>query len=203
MLAFANSEGQSSRSEPDPDPVPPRAGAPQISRPKLKPLSSDRYALQVTIASSTHDKLCELQALLRHAIPSGDVAQVLDRAFDALKREIAKKKFGEARRNVRPTKTVRHVPARIRAAVWGRDGGRCTFVSDSRHRCEERRFLEFDHVEPVALGGRATVGNIRQRCRAHNQLEADLAFGEMFMERKRAKREISTSSPPPVPSPPS
>jgi hypothetical protein len=40
-------------------------------------------------------------------------------------------------------------------------------------------------VIPVARGGRATTDNLRLRCRAHNQLEAERAYGAYFMEGKR------------------
>src|SRR4029077_17656893 len=52
-------------------------------------------------------------------------------------------------------------------------------------RCSARKFLEFDHIEPVARGGRATVEGIRLRCRAHNQYEAERTFGAEFMSAKR------------------
>ena len=79
----------------------------------------------------------------------------------------------------------------MKRAVWERDAGRCTFVSESGHRCESCTRLEFDHVEPVATGGHATVQGLRLRCRAHNQLEAERAFGRDFMNAKRdqARRE--------------
>jgi hypothetical protein len=73
----------------------------------------------------------------------------------------------------------------MKRAVWERDGGRCTFVAESGHRCESRKRLEFDHIDPVAIGGEATVDNIRLRCRAHNQYEAESIFGAGFMETKR------------------
>src|SRR6185295_18215578 len=44
----------------------------------------ERYLVQVTISKSTHDKLRYAQELLGHALPSGDVARVLDRALDSL-----------------------------------------------------------------------------------------------------------------------
>jgi len=69
--------------------------------------------------------------------------------------------------------------------VWRRDGGQCTFVSDKGQRCEARSRLEFDHTDPVARGGQATVAGLRLRCRAHNQYEAERVFGTGFMQRKR------------------
>ena len=38
-------------------------------------------------------------------------------------------------------------------------------------------FLEFHHIVPYALGGKATLENISLRCRRHNQYEAELVFG--------------------------
>jgi hypothetical protein len=44
--------------------------------------------------------------------------------------------------------------------------------------------VQFDHVEPYAKGGEATVSGIRLLCRAHNMYEAERAYGEEFMRRK-------------------
>jgi 5-methylcytosine-specific restriction endonuclease McrA len=129
--------------------------------------------------------------LLSHAVCAGEVAQVLDRALDALISKLETRKFGAvARRPPSPRRQrtsvrKRHVPAHVRRAVWERDHGQCTFVSASGVRCKARRFLEFDHVDPVARGGQATVERVRLRCRAHNQYEAERAFGGEFMARKR------------------
>src|SRR5688572_30295931 len=138
----------------------------------------ERFALQVTISRETRDVLLRAQVLLSHAIPSGDVAIVLDRALHALVSQLEKQKFAAAKRprskeggsakSARP----RHVPAHVRRSVWERDEGRCSFVGTGGRRCDARRFLEFDHVDPVSRGGRATVGGMQLRCRAHNQYEA-------------------------------
>ena len=45
--------------------------------------------------------------------------------------------------------------------------------------------MQFDHIDPYAKGGGATVGGIRLLCRAHNQYEADRVFGAEFMRLKR------------------
>lgn len=170
-----------------------------------------RFLVRLTIDESTHDKLRRAQALLSHVVPGGDVAAVFDRALDALLKQAEKRKTGATSRNLRPeriegggqggarsrstrigssterrsTARSRYIPAKVRRAVWERDQGRCTFVSASGHRCGARQLLEFDHVEPVARGGRATVEGMRLRCRAHNQYEAERAFGAEFMGRKR------------------
>ncbi|HEV7498717.1 MAG TPA: HNH endonuclease signature motif containing protein, partial [Vicinamibacteria bacterium] len=76
----------------------------------------------------------------------------------------------------------RDLPSHVQRAVWRRDGGQCAFVGRKGHRCTERTFLEFHHIVPYALGGRATVENISLRCRRHNQYEAELVFASDLPE---------------------
>jgi 5-methylcytosine-specific restriction endonuclease McrA len=158
---------------------------------RIGPLSPERFALQLTIAKATHDKLRYAQQLLGHSIPSGEVALVLDRALDALIDQLEKRKFAATAKpsRPRPSSRKRCLPAHVRRAVWERDRGQCTFVAESGHLCGARNQLEFDHIDPVARGGRATVDGIRLRCRAHNQFEAERAFGAEFMRKKRERAE--------------
>ncbi len=138
-------------------------------RTKLSPLSADRFALQLTVSRCTHDKLRYAQELLSHQLPSGDLAEVFDRALDALIVQLEKRKFAAtsrpARADRRATQSPRHIPAHVKREVWVRDGGQCTFVSEAGHRCCTRELLEFDHIEEVARGGRATSGRgARAQC---------------------------------------
>jgi hypothetical protein len=154
----------------------------------LTPLSPDRYKLQVTIDGATLEKLRLAKDMLGHAVPSGDDAAVLDRALTALLAELAKKKFAETAhpKPARETKPgTRHITAAVKRVVWVRDLGRCAFVAPSGHRCNERRFVEFHHVDPHALGGEASVDGIQLRCRSHNDYEGRLYFG-----RRRAGRQL-------------
>jgi hypothetical protein len=164
---------------------------PAAPRPKLTPLSAQTFALQATIRATTHDKLRYIQALLGHAVPTGDIPELLDRSFDALIRELEKQKFCATRRPRKGARRTsvnpRHIPASVKRAVWERDGGQCGFVGANGHRCTARTRLEFDHVDPFARGGEATVDGTRLRCAAHNQYEAELVFGEEFMSEKRAE----------------
>jgi hypothetical protein len=153
----------------------------------VTPLAPQRFALQLTMRQELHDKLRYAQALLGYAVPSGEVAEVLERALDALIPQLEQRKFAATGRprTGRPTTGVRHVPAEVKRAVWKRDGVRCTFVSAAGRRCPARTRLEFDHVDEVARGGRASVGRMRLRCRAHNQYGAECTFGAEFMRQKR------------------
>jgi hypothetical protein len=54
----------------------------------IRPLAPARYSLQVTVSLETRDKLREAQDLLRHAVPSGDPALIIDRALTLLVGEL-------------------------------------------------------------------------------------------------------------------
>jgi 5-methylcytosine-specific restriction endonuclease McrA len=160
-----------------------------VDRPRVTPLSARSFALQVTLDQSAHDKLRHLQALLSHQIPSGEIAQVIEKAFDLAIAELEKRKLaatGKPRpRPATPSTKPRHIPAHVRRAVWKRDQGQCTFVSENGRRCDARHLVQLDHIEPIALGGESTVANLRLRCHAHNQLAAERTFGGEFMRHKR------------------
>jgi hypothetical protein len=170
------------------------------ARPPLRhiaPLSPGRFALQVTIGQETHDNLRRAQDLLGHQFRSDEVAGVLDRALKVLIHQLEKRKFAatsKPRPSRRPAKGQRTVPALVRRAVWERDGGQCTFVSEAGRRCPSRRGLEYDHLDPVARGGEATVVGIRLRCRAHNQYAAECTFGVAFMQEKREQARAAAAA---------
>ncbi len=191
-------------------PGPPGKAPPLATR--VTPLAPQRFALQLTIDQATQDKLVRAQALLRHRVPSGDLAQVLDRALDALLTILEREKFAAT---VRPragkARSVaadpRHVPAAVKRAVHARDGEQCAFVSEDGERCTERGFLEIDHREPVARGGRPTEENTRLLCRSHNQYEAERIFGPAFMQTRRGRARKAAAgnafarAPAPAPAP--
>lgn len=156
----------------------------------IEPLGGRRYRVQFTAAAETCDKLRLAQDLLRHQMPDGDVAAIIDRALTLLVESLARQKFAATERPrdrttvapadhsaKDPARGSRHIPAVVKRAVWLRDGGRCAFTAHSGRRCNARGFLEFHHKKPYAAGGEATVENVELRCRAHNRYEAGLYFG--------------------------
>ncbi len=165
-----------------------RFPVPEPSPTSIAPLAPERYRIQLTVSRETHDKFRRAQALLRHALPSGDAAEIFDRAVTLLVDRLERQRFAQTER-ARATKpgpdASRHIPAAVRRAVWRRDGGCCAFVG-TEGRCGERAFLELHHVEPYAVGGESTVENIELRCRAHNAYDARLFFGPDVVREERA-----------------
>ncbi|HLG54749.1 MAG TPA: HNH endonuclease signature motif containing protein [Vicinamibacterales bacterium] len=170
-------ESESSVAAASPSPLPPPQPMP---RPALvQALAPERYKIQITVGVETIQKLRRAQDLLRHPIPTGDPAAIVDRALTLLVEHLERTKLSATGHpHARQASVVRsrHIPAAVRRAVWARDEGRCAFVG-ANGRCTERGFLEFHHIVPYAAGGEATVETIALRCRAHNQYEAEQDFG--------------------------
>jgi hypothetical protein len=151
------------------------------SRSVIAPLAPKRYLIRMTVSEDTHRKLERARDLLRHQIPDGDPAAILDRALTLLIEEAERTKFAATIRTApagfgsggprRGRSRSRRIPAGVRRAVWARDQGRCAFVG-ADGRCVETGFLEFHHVVPFAVGGPSDAGNLQLRCRAHNAHEA-------------------------------
>jgi hypothetical protein len=170
--------------------APPSAPRPAV----VRPLAPDRYAIRFTASAQTCEKLRLAQDMLRHAVPTGDPAEIIDRALTVLLKELAKRKFAKTDRPRASRGTApgsRDIAAKVRRAVAVRDDSRCAYVAKSGHRCNSRSFVEFHHVDPYGVGGEATVDRMELRCRAHNNYEAELFYGRPQPTRS------GTSSPPP------
>jgi 5-methylcytosine-specific restriction endonuclease McrA len=196
-VLFTLQEGETDGSASDP---PVKVGAPEHAteatvlpppvtfasrvRPAVSPLGYKRYLLRVTIDEDAHRALERLRALLRHRLPSGDVAAIVSQALAVLLDQVERQKCAatsrpKESRSRRPS--GRTIPAVVRRAVWARDAGRCAFVGKDG-RCSEATLLEFHHVVPFADGGVATLDNIQLRCRAHNRYEHDQWSGPLWRD---------------------
>jgi len=163
----------------------------------VSPLAPDRYHVQLTASRELRDKIEEAKALLRHQVPNGDLATILDRALTVLIAKVKKERFGVGRKPRRDKlpegpATSRDVPDAIKRAVYERDGGQCTFVGTNGKRCQERGFLQLDHLDGFARKKEHRVASITLRCAAHNQYAAEIMYGPELMARKRRERSNLT-----------
>ncbi len=164
-----------------------RPGAPAAGDgPQLVPLSETRHKVQFTASDELREKLERAQDLMRHANARGDLAVVVERAMDLLLEKLEKERLGKISRprTSAAESDAESVSRAARRAVFERDGARCTFTDADGHRCPATTWLELDHVVARARGGTSEPGNLRVRCRAHNQLHAEQTFGREHVERK-------------------
>jgi hypothetical protein len=166
---------------------------------RIAPGAHQRFSANFMLGQETFDKFRRVQELLSHQIPSGDMAAVFECMCDLSIAVLEKRKFAATNRprsNVRRSSGKgRHIPAHVKRAVHERDGGQCTYVGPDGHRCTKRTQLEFDHIVEFALGGEATVENIRLLCKAHNQHAAEQTYGAAFMDQKRRAQQQAAAAP--------
>ena len=177
-------------SEPSPTPA---AAPSQPRRDMVAPLSEEQFRVQFTASRSQVDKVRRLQALLSHQVPDGDLAQVVELAVDALTERVLKQRYASTSKpRVGGDPSVvrsRRVPAAVRREVAKRDGGQCTFVDAGGRRCQERRFLELDHVQPLGRGGDHSASNVRLLCRGHNAHAARQVYGKAHVRKRIAETQ--------------
>jgi 5-methylcytosine-specific restriction endonuclease McrA len=176
---------------------------PVLARPALvEPLAPARYQVRFTASIELRDKLERLQALMRSAVPDGDLARIIEIAVSEKLRRVEAKRFGQTKtpRGDRSamdkgpsdaslsdtTPSSRHIPAAVRRLVHERDGGRCAYRDAYGRRCGKRHDLEFHHKHPFAHGGDHSPANVTLLCRAHNTLMAEQDYGADVMARFRA-----------------
>jgi hypothetical protein len=151
--------------------------------------------VQFTADQQFREKIEQARELLSHALPSGDLAAILERALDELIKQETKRRIGAGRpRKKRAlSEGSRHVPVDIARLVWERDGNQCAFLDEEGRRCSARRFLTIEHRHPFAFDGPPTVENLCLLCAAHNAHAARKVFGDEHIEAKRAERKRNTT----------
>ena len=162
----------------------------RIEAPISKPL---QYKVQFTANEEYVGLMERAAALLSNRGDDNGIEQIQLRALRLLVERLEKRRFGAPEPSSKKVKKApspaasrsRHVPARVRRAVFERDGARCAHVDTGGQRCRETHHLELHHLVPFARGGAHAAANLTLRCAAHNALAAELDFGADHIERQR------------------
>ena len=62
------------------------------------------------------------------------------------------------------------IPTSLKHQIHLRDKFQCTASNPQGSRCDQKRWLEIDHIKPVSAGGLNTLENLRTLCSFHHQL---------------------------------
>jgi hypothetical protein len=165
-----------------------------------------RYKVQFSTTEEYVDLMERAAALLSNRGESNGIEEIHVRALRLLVEQLEKRRFGAPAKPAKfatppnpasgskrgsktaskpAARTPRHIPARIRRAVFERDGARCTHLGASGQRCRETHHLELHHLVPFALKGEHTPADLTLRCAAHNALAAELDFGPEHIATQR------------------
>lgn len=168
---------------------------------QLSPVAADRVRVGFDAASIVAQLIERVRQILRHKYPEGRLEDLIREALEAyLDRKDPQRRLEmkAARaecvaespapapedserlptRFLRAWAAGRYIPAKVKSAVWARDGGRCAWREPDGTVCGSKDWIEYDHLRPYAKGGRSDdPRNIRLLCRVHNQAAAEAAFG--------------------------
>jgi hypothetical protein len=178
---------------------------PQAALPKERErdVGDDKTEIKFLVDEALKQKLEEIRSLLGPKGLNLSYAELFSHMAEIALSQLKVKAFGKKRALENPasaplsapqtppkslsTSTVankiesetnsRHIPTKIKHAVWQRDGGKCS-------QCKSQRNLNLDHIVPVALRGLTTVKNLRLLCFQCNQRAAIKSFGLDFMAKK-------------------
>jgi len=173
---------------------PPAAPAPERRPDCEQPLTAELSRFHITVSRQFMETFEQTKDALSHSHPGASTEEILMACMQLMLAKKAKERglVEKPLEKPRPSRPD-HIPAHVRRAVMERSGGRCEWVFDNGERCNSAYQVECDHIEPKALGGRATVENTRAACRGHNQLAARQVFGDAFMDRftRRRRKPVS------------
>jgi hypothetical protein len=157
---------------------------------RLEPIAPQRHVLRVTVGGDFVADLEAVRQALSHKLPGGGLEEVLHECLRVTLAQIERQKFGAGRKSsaTEPPPGSRYVPVAVRKEVWNRDGGCCTFVGSAGRPCNSRHQIQLHHLDPFAMGGRATAANLTLRCRVHNHHAAEQDYGADHIARKVASR---------------
>ena len=169
------------------------AGDVAMPKERERVLAADKSEVRFVMDQGLKNKLEEVRSLLGPEGSHLGIADLINRLAEISTQTLRQKRFGkqraeqekfqtsrelvcsdDARQNVRPetpTPTLepkpsptnpRYITREIKHLVWQRDRGSCT-------SCGSRRGLNYDHIVPIARGGRSSAANLRLLCFACNQ----------------------------------
>ena len=161
-------------------------------------MTAQRVKIELSASESLAKKIQRAKELLRHKYPEGKLEDILNEALELLlnkkdpQRKIQKKELAKEEVSQKESQTslkmssslsdtgikTRYVPEKIKQDIYKRDEGKCSYISPNGKPCGERNFLELDHVQPWALGGKSSEDNLQLLCRTHNQWRSEKTFGK-------------------------
>jgi hypothetical protein len=124
---------------------------------RAEPLAPGRFKVQFTADAALKEKLELSRDLMRHAVPSGDLATILTRALDLLIEEVMRRRFGKRRRK-EPSVTTRETP---RVIIEPQDPPGSLAPSETNPPSETLTVAP--RREPVPLDAAAATGRAAHR----------------------------------------
>jgi hypothetical protein len=104
---------------------------------RLQPIAPELHVLRITVGADFVADLEAVRQALAHKLPGGRLEAVLHECLRVTLESCRRRRRGAGKTSAAkaPPEGSRYVPAAVRDQVWRRDGGQCTFVGVTGHRC--------------------------------------------------------------------
>ena len=102
--------------------------------------------IEFTVSKETFERFNARKAEL--SIEAGkelSVEQVFEKLLSMPVRKQASKRIRVG------SSSTRYIPKVVKQEVYARDNGQCSYESPDGVRCSERRFLQYDHIQPFVF----------------------------------------------------
>jgi hypothetical protein len=142
-------------------------------------VSEKRIELKLGISEELYEMLKRIQDIAssqsQNALNLEQTLQEMAEVYLEKKDPIKKAERAQKRTSPKPvpgqeSSNPRFIPASVQHAVRLRDHGQCSFLNSNGKRCDEKRWLDFHHIQPVSEGGQSNLENLRLLCRGHHQV---------------------------------
>src|SRR5262249_25235709 len=154
----------------------------------------DRYRNHITVDGEYRELLEQARAALSHKHPHASELEILKAGLRRVIRDHQRSKGMTAKPRAPRSSSGRTMPRHVQRAVWTRDGGQCQWPLGGGRVCGSSQRVEFHHVQDRGKGGAHSVENVVLLCRAHNQLAADISWGEEFINKIRRARRAAQAA---------
>jgi len=160
---------------------------PQAALPKEREriVANDISEVRFLLSEKLKAKLEAVRSLLGPRGVGLGYAELFEEMSDLSLQALKTKRFGKNRTNrvgskkavtlqpVQQSNNPRYISKAMKHQIWERDRGSCT-------RCGGQRNLNYDHIRPVALGGKSESENLRLLCFACNQRASTKIFRKIY-----------------------
>jgi hypothetical protein len=115
---------------------------------KKRAINASETEIRFTADKELMSKLEKLQNLLGHQLGDQKYRTLLHKLADIALKKLEPRVSPTLEKNQKISET-RYIPEKVKALVWKRDGGKCTYISPDGKRCNSEHALQYEVHRPT------------------------------------------------------
>lgn len=127
-----------------------------------KQVSPNHQQFSFNLSDKLEKKLDLVKSLLGPKACNISMAELIEDLADLAIEKLQDKKFGRSTLSAKINPNSRYISKNLKQQIWNKAQGKCV-------HCRSTHNLNFDHIKPMALGGKTSKENLRLLCFNCNQ----------------------------------